>query len=72
MLKEIPKTSGGTNQYNKEEKSTKVEKSKNETIKELGFSRDQVSQFQRMADHEDVVSGSVVMIPLMVPEQDQR
>ena len=46
-------------QYNKEEKSTKVEKSKNETIKELGFSRDQVSQFQRMADHEEIVHAAI-------------
>lgn len=59
MLKEIPKTSGGTNQYNKEEKSTKVEKSKMETTKELGFNRRQVSEFQRMADHEDIVHAAI-------------
>lgn len=55
MLKEIPKTSGGVNQYNKEENSTKVEKSKMETTKELGFTKHQVSEFQRMASHEDIV-----------------
>ena len=59
MLKEIPKTSGGTNQYNKEENSIKVEKSKMETTKELGFTRHQVSEFQRMADHEDVVHAAI-------------
>lgn len=59
MLKEIPKTSGGTNQYNKDEKSTKVEKSKMETTKELGFNRRQVSEFQRMADHEDIVHAAI-------------
>lgn len=28
-------------------------KTKTETIKELGFNRQQVSEFQRMADHEE-------------------
>lgn len=59
MLKEIPKTSGGVNQYNKEEKSSRDEKSKNEAIKELGFNRQQVSQFQRMASHEDIVHEAI-------------
>lgn len=59
MLKEIPKTSGGVNQYNKEENSTKVEKSKMETTKELGFTKHQVSEFQRMATHEDIVHEAI-------------
>lgn len=49
MLKEIPKTSGGVNQYNKEENSIKVEKSKAETAKELGFTPKQTAQFQRIS-----------------------
>ena len=43
--------------------STTVEitkaQTKAETIKELGFSKDQVSQFQRMANHEEVVHAAI-------------
>ena len=59
MLREIPTKTG--NQY-KSANSTKNEiaRSKTETTKELGFTKDQVSQFQRMADHEDVVKQAIV------------
>lgn len=58
MLKEIPKSDGGRPQKNH---SIAVEefKTKSETIAELGFSKDQVSQFQRMADHEEVVHAAI-------------
>lgn len=64
MLKEIPKVEHSGNQYTqKMETSHKVEESKQptktETIKELGFSKDQVSQFQQMADHEEVVHEAI-------------
>ena len=52
MLKEIPKASA--NQY-KSANSSSDEKAKSEAVKELGFNRQQVSQFQRMATHEDIV-----------------
>lgn len=35
--------------------STKIAKTKTEAVKELGFSKDQVSRFQQMAEHEDIV-----------------
>lgn len=56
MLKEIPKAPA--NQYTSAN-STEAEKPKTETIKELGFSKDQVSQFQRMADHEEIVHAAI-------------
>ena len=62
MLKEIPKVEHKGNQYTpKMETSAKVEesKTKTETVKELGFSKDQVSQFQQMAEHEDVVMEAI-------------
>lgn len=56
MLKEIPKANA--NQY-KSATSTQNEKAKTETVAELGFSKDQVSQFQRMAEHEDIVEQAI-------------
>lgn len=56
MLKEIPKVEHSGNQHtNHLETSAMHEesKTKTETIKELGFNRQQVSEFQRMADHEE-------------------
>ena len=55
ILLTYQKASGGINQYNKEENSTRVEKSKSEITSEQGFSKDQVSDFQRMAKHPEVV-----------------
>lgn len=58
MLKEIPKATKGTgsNQYQKAESAenheeVKFSKPKAEVIEELGFNRQQVSQFQQMAEH---------------------
>lgn len=45
MLKEIPKANA--NQY-KSATSAQNEKAKTETVADLGFSKDQVSQFQRI------------------------
>ena len=52
MLKEIPKAS--SNQYTSAN-CPEGQKAKSESTKELGFTPKQVSQFQRMADHEDIV-----------------
>lgn len=60
MLKEIPKASA--NQYTKESAfSSEVEKPKPkaEVVKELGFSKDQTSQFQQMAEHEEIVMEAI-------------
>ena len=58
ILLSIPKSSGGINQYNKEENSNRVEKSKtkSETISEMGYSKDQASDYQRMAQNPAVVN----------------
>ena len=55
LLLAIPKQSGGVNQHNKEEKSTRVEKSKTEIEKEMGYSKDEASDYQQMAKHPEVV-----------------
>ena len=55
LLLAIPKQSGGVNQYNKEEKSTRVEKTKSEIEKEMGYSKDEASDYQQMAKHPEVV-----------------
>lgn len=62
MLKEIPKASGKrTDLITPVEVITsylegqEVEKTKTETVKELGFTPKQTHQFQQMAEHEDVV-----------------
>lgn len=68
MLKEIPKapanqyTSANSSESEKESAFSCAEekaKPKTETTKDLGFSKDQVSQFQRMADHEEVVHEAI-------------
>ena len=46
LLLAIPKQSGGVNQYNKEEKSTRVEKTKSEIEKEMGYSKDEASDYR--------------------------
>lgn len=62
MLQEIPKATKGSggNRYQdaparESLPDTKFSTPKTEIIKELGFNKDQVSQFQRMADHEEIV-----------------
>lgn len=60
MLKEIPKATTNHKSQSLENRSeSNFLKPKNETIKELGFSKDQVSQFQRMASHEDIVHEAI-------------
>ena len=51
LLKEIPKASGNYSEINHVDNST----SKQETVKEMGFSNKQVSQFQRLADNKEIV-----------------
>ena len=48
LLLAIPKQAGGINQYNKEEKSTRVEKSKSEIASDMGYSKDDVSDYQQI------------------------
>ena len=55
LLLSIPKQSGGVNQYNKEEKSTGVEKSKSQITEEMGYTRHEVSDYQQMAKNPEVV-----------------
>ena len=55
ILLSIPKQSGGVNQYNKEEKSTRVEKSKSQVTEEMGYTRHEVSDYQQMAKNPEVV-----------------
>lgn len=55
LLLAIPKQSGGVNQYNKEEKSDRMEKSKSEIISEMGYDRHEASDYQRMAQNPEVV-----------------
>lgn len=61
MLKEIPKASGGDRKSEefKNDSQDNFEKPKVETVKELGFTPKQVSQFQRMADHEEIVHAAI-------------
>lgn len=56
MLKEIPKATA--NQYTSAN-SLEHEKAKTKVTEDLGFSRNQVSQFQRMADHEQQVREAI-------------
>lgn len=59
MLKSIPTSAG--KRTDRQTSSTTIEevKTKTEAVSELGFSKDQVSQFQRMADHEDIVHAAI-------------
>ena len=59
MLKEIPKATPNNNAFHENRPDTNFVKPKAEAVKELGFTRDQVSQFQRMADHEDIVHAAI-------------
>lgn len=60
MLKEIPKASGGDRKSDSFKNHSEMKfETKKETIKELGFNRNQVSQFQRMADHEEQVQEAI-------------
>lgn len=62
MLKEIPKVEHTGNQYSAKMETCPLgqeSKTKTETTKELGFTPKQVSQFQRMADHEDIVHAAI-------------
>lgn len=61
MLREIPKTSGGDRKSEdfKNHVGVNFEKSKSEIAEELGFNRQQVSQFQQMAEYESVVLGAI-------------
>ena len=51
LLKAIPKQAGKSNFSRDVEKL----KSKSETIKDMGFNKDQVSDFQRMADKPEII-----------------
>lgn len=55
LLLSIPKRAGGVNQYNKEEKSNRTEKTKTETAKEMGYTRHEVSDYQQMAKNPETV-----------------
>lgn len=59
MLKEIPKATPNNNLHHENHASVNLVKPKTETVQELGFSRNQVSQFQQMADHEEVVHEAI-------------
>lgn len=61
MLKEIPKVSGGDRKSEnfKNQPEMNFDKPKSEVVQNLGFSRNQVSQFQQMADHEEVVHEAI-------------
>ena len=59
LLQAIPKQSGGVNQYNKEEKSNRVEKTKSETVKAMGYTKDEASDYQQMAKHPEVVQAVI-------------
>ena len=72
MLKEIPKASGGDHgnqwtggkiqpvvNFGNAPTDESEQKTKAETIEELGFNRQQASQFQQMAEHEDVVMEAI-------------
>lgn len=58
MLKEIPKAIPNNNPFH--ENHAEVKNVKTETISELGFNRNQVSEFQRMADNEQAVKGEFI------------
>lgn len=61
MLKEIPSKAGARTDIKTTSSNRHEEvKPKMEVAKDLGFTKDQVSQFQRMADHEDVVQKAIV------------
>lgn len=57
ILLAIPKASGGVNQCNKDEKSTRVEKSKTETISDMGYTKDAASDYQHKAQSHQEPEG---------------
>lgn len=60
MLKEIPSKAGARTDIKTTSSPIGGEvKTKTETVKELGFTRKQTEQFQRMAEHEDVVHKAI-------------
>ena len=64
MLKEIPKATAYNNPSGKSKEAQNHEvvnlgKTKTKTVEELGFNRHQVSEFQRMASHEDIVHEAI-------------
>lgn len=72
MLKDIPKASGGDRKsdafknhpmmnFETEEEIEEDDETQNKSqvIESLGFNRNQVSQFQRMADNEDIVRDAI-------------
>ena len=67
MLKEIPNAQGQRTDLGTSSIVVEKVKPKAKTIKELGFSKDQVSQFQRMATHEDIVHEAIAEATMPVP-----
>ena len=59
LLLQIEKQSGGVNQYNKEEKSRHLGKSKTEITSEMGMTANQVSEYQRMAQNPEAVQAAI-------------
>lgn len=57
ILKAIPKASGGDRRSEnfKNPSGGNFEKTKSEAAKDMGLDKNQVSQFQQMADHEEIV-----------------
>lgn len=57
LLLAIPKASGGDRKSEdfKNRDTSKFEKSKSETIKDMGYSKDEAHDFQQMAKHPEVV-----------------
>lgn len=55
LLLQIPKQSGGVNQYNKEEKAERAAKTKSETIGDMGYDRHEALDYQQMAKYPEVV-----------------
>ena len=59
LLLQIQKQSGGVNQYNKDDFSNRVEKTKTEITSEMGMTKDQVSQYQQMAQNPEAVQAAI-------------
>lgn len=57
MLKEIPKATADNAKKQIAPRDKLIKKS--ETIRDLGFSPKQTAQFQRMADHEELVHEAI-------------
>ena len=59
LLLQIQKQSGGVNQYNKDDFSRNGEKTKTEITSEMGMTKDQVSQYQQMAQNPEAVQAAI-------------